>query len=148
MSDSELGKRTQLDIEKHIRKFSGDPQFTLTDEFYQSFLTWMKLIPTEPSNIEMALAFITIRTMGNDPFIRERDNVEEDIVTLIKVIIHMYKHVFDTKSTLLLLTEALDQNTDVNDLLFRATIIRGETNFEGIIALIRKPVQYQPVFVQ
>lgn len=140
--------RTQESIEKYIRGFIKTPNFVLSDENYENFLKWMKDFDPEPRNIEMALAFLTIQAMTRDKLIVERGKVEEDVTLLIKVIIRMYKHVFDNKSTLLLLTEAFDTESSVRDLEFRSIILKGETDFESVIALIRKPISPQPIFVQ
>lgn len=139
--------RVQDHIEKHIRGLINNPSFTLSDENYKNFLSWVKDISPEPREIEMALAFLTIQTMSNDKLIIERDKVKEDVTSLIKVIIHMYKHVFDNKSTLLLLMEAVDEYVQ-DDVSLRTALIRGETDFESIVALIRKPIHPQPLFVQ
>lgn len=142
-----MATRTQGLIEKHIRGFVNNPAFILSDKDYENFLSWMDSITPEPSDIKMALAFLTIQTMSNDEFIRSRDNAKEDITLLIKVILYMYDHVFDNKSTLLLLLEAVDEYIQ-DDRGLRTALIRGESDFESIIALIRKPIQPQPTFVQ
>lgn len=135
-------------LEKQIQGLLINPDFTMTEENYQKFLVWVKGITFEAGSSEMALAYITIMVMSDDDFIVSRDRRTQDLLILVKVIIHIYNHAFEAKSTLLLLVEALDFNTNISDMDFRNTIIRGETNFERVIACVRKPVTSQPVFVQ
>lgn len=133
-------------LQKQIIGLTGKKEFTLTDKDYNTFLQTVKGMTFEAGTSEMALAFITIAIMDKDKLISERNKREEDFPALINVIIHIYRNAFDSKSTLLLLTEALDHHIQKSDREFKLALFKGETSFEDVIHLVRKPTFSQPEF--
>lgn len=132
-------------LEKQIRGLMDNPEIELSEKDYNTFLQLVTGMTFEAGTSEMALAFITIAIMDKDKLIVERNNREDDFKTLINIIIYIYRHVFDPKSTLLLLTEALDIYMP-NDDSFRLILIHGNSDFEEVIKLVRKPIEPQPQF--
>lgn len=131
-------------LQKQIAGLTGKKDFTLTDKDYDTFLQTVKGMNFLAGTSEMALAFVTIAIMDKDKLIIERDNREEDFPALINVIIHIYRNAFDPKSTLLLLTEGLDRHIQNYDHEFKLALFKGETSFEDVVHLIRKPTFSQP----
>lgn len=125
-------------LEKQIRGLMNNPEIELSEKDYNTFLQLVSGMTFEAGTSEMALACITMGVMDKDDLIVERNNRKEDFKTLINIIVYIYRHVFDPKSTLLLTLDAVDCYVqDDNDL--RTAIILGTTQFEEVIALIRKP---------
>lgn len=133
-------------LQKQIAGLTGKKEFTLTDKDYNTFLQLVKGMTFEAGTSEMALAFITTAIMDKDKLISERNKREEDFPALINIIIDIYRHAFDPKSTLLLLTQALDRHIKSYDREFKLALFKGETSFQDAIDLIRKPIKTQPGF--
>jgi hypothetical protein len=133
-------------IEKQICGLMSIPMFNMDEKDYNTFLQLVSDMSFEAETPEMALAFITVAVMDKDKLIIERNNREEDFKTLINIIVYLYRHVDEPKSTLLLLTEALELYIPGSESNFRSAILVGKTYFEDVVDLVRKPIQPQPQF--
>lgn len=127
-------------LEKQIQGLMNDPKFTLSEKDYLTFLGLVNGMFFKSNTSEMALAFITVGIMDKDELIVKRNNRVQDFKVLIQVIIYIYRHCFDSKSTLLLVLEGLHKYGEIAGRDFCDSIYKGETTFERVIALIHNPV--------
>ncbi|QZA70498.1 hypothetical protein AH04_8 [Erwinia phage AH04] len=130
-------------LEKQICGLTNAPDFTMSEKDHTTFLQIVKGMTFEAGTSEMALAFITVAIMDKDKLIIERDKREEDFPVLINIIVDIYRHASDAKSTLLLTKEALERHINHPDVAFKLALFSGVTSFKDVIHLVRKPNQPQ-----